>query len=179
MTKGIIHSRREKFVSLMVEVTTGEQMIAVYKQCFPACKKDSSARASCYRMLQDDDIVTAIDKLKREKEAAIKKAKQKEIERLAKDQVISEVQIDAKLSEIVVGKYVRRRKVVVFNPDLKKHETITVEEEPSERAIISAAKGLYDRFGSYADKTVKHEMGDSFIEMLKEISRNKQQKQHV
>lgn len=170
MTKGIVHARREKFIRLMVPVTTAAEMIEVYKECFPTCKKDASARSACYRMLQDVEIVAAIDKLKQEQEGMLRDAKRKEIERMAKEQVASETQLDAVLSAIALGSRTRKKKVVVFNPAAKVHQTVTVEEEPDETDIIGAANLLYKRKGSFAEKKIKHEMGDSFIEVMKRVT---------
>lgn len=178
MTKGIIQARREKFVKLMVPVTTAEEMIAVYKACFPNCKKDASARSACYRMLQDVEIVAAIDKLKQEEEAALKAAKQKEIERQARALVATEVELDAVLSQIATGKRTRKKKVLVFNPVEKKHQAVTVETEPDENAMIAAADKLYKRKGSYAAAKVQHEAGDGFIELLKSVTIRKKE-EHV
>lgn len=179
MTKGIIHARREKFVRLMVDVSTAVDMIRVYKECFPNCKKDASARSACYRMLQDVDIVAAIDKLKQEKEEALKKAKQKEIERLAREAVITETQIDAKLSSIVMGTDIRKKKIAAFNPKTGQFHSGTIDETPDQKTAVAAANLLYKRKGAFAEKKIKHEMGDSFIEALKNISKLKAEKANV
>lgn len=164
----------------MVPVTTAAEMIAVYKECFPNCKKDASARSACYRMLQDVDIVAAIDKLKQEKEEALKKARQKEIERLAREQIATETEIDAVVSNIATGKRIRKKNLIVWNPSTKKHETLTVEVEPDENAIIAAADKLYKRKGSYPVVKVQHDVGDNFIELLKVIGQRKSKKEeHV
>lgn len=157
----------------MVPVTTAAEMIEVYKACYPNCKKDTTARVNCYRLLQDTHIVAAIDKLKREQEDMLRSAKQKEIERLAKEQVASEIQLDGILSDIALGRRTRKKKVVVFNPAEKKHQTVTVEVEPEESAMIAAADKLYKRKGSYAAAKVQHEAGDGFIELLKAVTTKK------
>lgn len=173
MTKGVTHSRREQFIQLMVDVVTSDDMIRVYKACFPNCKKDTSARSACYRMLQDVELVRAIDKLKQEKEEAYKKARQKELERQTRERIVTELQLDAKMSDIVMGHHIRKKKVVVFNPVTKLHQTVTIDVEPDETAIIAAADKLYKRKGSYAEKKIKHEVGDSFIEIMKQVTARK------
>jgi gamma-glutamylcyclotransferase (GGCT)/AIG2-like uncharacterized protein YtfP len=177
MTKGVIHARREKFIRLMVPVTTAEEMIAVYKECFPRCIKDSSARVACYRLLQDTELVAAIDKLKQEEESARKRARQREIETQARQQVVTEIELDAVLSNIATGKLVRKKKIVVYNPVEKKHQQVTVDIEPDENARIAAADKLYKRKGSYASKKIMHEAGDNFIEVLKALSTRKIQQE--
>jgi len=175
MTKGVIHHRRQLFIQAMIEVNTVAEMVRAYKSAYPVCKKDETARISAYRLLQDNTIVQAIDKLKREKEEAIKKAKLKEIERVAREQVASELQLDATLSQIALGIRRRNKKIVVFNPDTKKHQTVTVEVEPDETAVIGAANLLYKRKGSFAEKKIRHELGDSFIEAMKKVHQLKKQ----
>lgn len=179
MTKGIVAARREKFIKLMVNVTQASEMITVYKACFPNCISDKSARSACYRMLQDVDIVIAIDKLKQEKEEQYKKARQKEIEKLAKEQVVTEVQLDAVLSQIALGNYRKTKKVLAFNKSTSQFHSADVMEQPDETAMIAAANLLYKRKGSFAEKKIKHEAGDSFIEAMKAISERKNKKLNV
>lgn len=179
MTKGVTGSRREKFIRLMVNVTEASEMIAVYKACYPRCIKDTSARVACYRMLQDSEIVAAIDKLKQEKEEQYKKARQKEIEKLAKEQVVTEVQLDAVLSQIALGNYRKTKKVLAFNKSTSLFHSADVVEQPDETAMIAAANLLYKRKGSFAEKKIKHEAGDSFIEAMKAISERKNKKVNV
>ena len=177
MTKGVIHHRRQLFIKTMIDVNTVAQMVLAYKSAYPVCKKDETARISAYRLLQDNTIVQAIDKLKQEKEEAIKKVKQKEIEKIAREQVASELQLDATLSQIALGRHRRKKKVVVFNPATKTHQTVTVEVEPDETAIIGASNLLYKRKGSFAEKKIRHELGDSFIEAMKKVHQLKKQQQ--
>lgn len=175
MTKGVVHERREKFIRLMVDVTTAKEMIAVYMACFPNCKKETSARSACYRMLHDDYIVKGIDALKKEKEEMIKRAQQKEIERQAREKVITEIQIDAKLSDIVMGHHKRKKKVAVYDAKAAAFRTGTIEEEPDHKAIISAATVLYRRKGSLTPEKIQHEAGDSFIEAMQALSAKRNQ----
>lgn len=180
MTKGSTNARLEKFIRLMVPVTEVADMIAVYKDCFPNCKKDSSARVGAYALLQKPDVVAAIDALKRENEEMLKKAKQKEIERLAKEQVVSELQLDAVLSQIAMGTYKRKKVVTAFNKTSGTFHRADVEETPDETAMIAAANTLYKRKGSFAPTQIQHEAGDGFIEMLKALSlKRKEEETHV
>jgi len=150
MKNGVVARRREKFIKLMVNAVGPDDMIKIYKSIWPTCKKDSTARVQAYKLLQNPDISNAIEGLRREKEEIIKAAQKKEIERIAIEQIISENVIDAKLSSIVTGAFVRKRKVAAFNATTKQWHVGTVEEEPDESAIVAAARQLYKRKGSYA-----------------------------
>lgn len=147
--------------------------IAAYKDAYPTCKKDETARTASYRLLQDRTIWEAIDKGLAEKEEIVKKARQRQIEKMAAEQVISEVQIDAKLSSIVIGQHKTKRKVAAFDKDSLSWYTETIEEEADEKTIVKAADLLYKRKGSYADTKIKHEPSDAFIAALQVISSRK------
>ena len=175
MIKGAIQARRDKFVKEMIAYGSESvaTMIRAYKASFAQCKSDETARTSGYRLIQDPHIKDAITKGLQLKEEALQKAKKKEIERQAREQVVSETQIDAKLSAIVLGTHKRKKIVVKYDPSDKKFMKTTLEEDPDETAMVAAANLLYKRKGSYAEKKIKHEMGDSFIEALKLISQRK------
>lgn len=175
MTKGVVDSRRKKLIRLMVEVDDVPGMIAAYKAVFTTCKKDTSARVNCYRLLQEPDFVAAIDKLKQEREDALKKARQKEIERIAKEQVVSEIQLDAVVSQIAMGTFKRKKIVTAFNKTAGTFHKAEIEEAPDETAMIAAANILYKRKGSFAPTQIQHEAGDGFIEMLKALSGKKKE----
>ncbi len=176
MLKGSIQAMRDRFVKEMIDYGSQSvaDMIRAYKTAYPRCTKDETARVGSYKLLQVDTIVAAIDKGLREKEEAIRSAKAKEIERIAREQVVSETQIDARLSAIVMGTHRKKRNVVAFNKETKKFHKIVLEEEPDESAMVAAANLLFKRKGSFAVTGVKHELGDGFIEALKQISQRNQ-----
>lgn len=174
MTKGSTDAKRQKFIREMVTVETVAGMIVAYKKAYVTCKKDETARVNAYKLLQIPAIVQAIDKLKVAREELLNEARKKEIEKIAREQVISETQIDAKLSSIIAGTFKRKKKLAAFDRDTGKWHIGTVEEEPDDTAVVSAANLLYKRKGSFAEKKIKHEMGDSFIEMLKVVTAKKQ-----
>lgn len=184
MINGSIKARRDLFIKHMI--AGGHEsvaaMIEAYKKSFPTCKKDSTARVGAYALLQHPDIVDAIDRGIKEREEMLKKAKQKEIERIAREQVISETQIDAFLSALVTGTHKKKRAVVVYDRVDKAFKKHVLDEEADENARVAAANLLYKRKGSFAPTQVQHEAGDSFIDMMKALSeknRTKQEGGHV
>lgn len=179
MIKGSIQAKRDHFIRNMIDYGHKDVpgMTRAYKEAYPACKKDETARVGGYRLLQDKDIVEAIDRGLKEKEEALKRARQKEIERIAREQVVSEVQIDAVLSSIVAGTRKKKKSVVVYDRVDKNFKKYTEDVEPDETAIVAAANLLYKRKGSFAPTQLQHEAGDSFIEMMKALSEKRNQKQ--
>lgn len=164
-----VNRRHKIFVSEMI--LHGDQAKA-YSKAYPNASRATSEKNS-YRLLQNATIKNRIEQGLTEKETAIKKARLEEIEKLAKDQVISEIQIDAKLSAIVMGSLIFKRTVVAFNKTTGQFHKAVIEEEPGPAEIIAAANLLYKRKGSYAERKIRHQVGDSFIEMLKELSKKK------
>lgn len=179
MIKGSIQAKRDHFIRNMIEY--GHQdvpgMIRAYKEAYPACKKDETARTGGYRLIQDKDIVDAIDRGLKEKEEALKRARQKEIERIAREQVVSETEIDAVLSSIVTGSLKKKRSTIVYDRIDKNFKKYTEDVEPDEAARVAAANLLYKRKGSFAPTQLQHEAGDSFIEMMKALSQKRNQNQ--
>lgn len=179
MTRGSVQARWDLFIKHMIEYgsVSVPDMIRAYKVAYPACKKDETARTSAYKLLQHSDIVAAIDRGLKEKEDALKRARQKEIERIAREQVITETQIDAVLSNIVTGTLKKKRSTVVYDRVDKNFKKYTEDVEPDETARVAAANLLYKRKGSFAPTQLQHEAGDSFIEMMKALSAKRNQKQ--
>jgi len=147
----------------MIDVTDLAGQIKVYKKVYPNCKKKDAAIASSYKLLEKPEIKSIIEAGRREKEDTIREAVKNERIKRAQEQIAHEFELDAAMSRIALGVHRRKKKVVVYNPDKKSHETMDVEEEPTETDQISAADKLYKRKGSYAATTVKHEGGDSFL----------------
>lgn len=176
MTKGSVEARRQAFIKAMVPVESVAGMIEAYKKAYPTCKKDSTARVNAYVLLQNPDIVRAIDDLKREREAVIVKAQKEEIERLARAEIVSQAQLEAKLSKIAMGTF--RRKRVIAAVDTKNGKIIKaeVEEAPTETDMISAADKLFKIKGAYAPEKQVHEAGDSFLEAMKALHARKPKK---
>lgn len=170
MTKGSIDARRKKFIQLMVPVDTIAGMIAAYKKSFPTCKKDETARVGSYALLRIPTIVKAIDEKKREREALIKKTQDEEIQRIAREQIATQVQLEATLSNIALGKQLRKRTVSHFDIDANKFVFDEYDDGPSETDQISAADKLLKVKGAYAPLAVKHESSDSFIELMKSVA---------
>jgi phage terminase small subunit len=184
MIHGAIQAKKDMFIKLMIDggYLTVPGMIQSYKAAYPNCKKDETARVGGYRLLQDKNIVEAIDRGVKEKEEALKRARQKEIDRIAREQVVTEIQVDAVLSSIVTGSRKKKRSVVVYDRVDKAFKKHVLDEEPDEAAIVAAANLLYKRKGSFAPTQLQHEAGDSFIEMMKALSeknRSKQEGGHV
>jgi hypothetical protein len=179
MIHGSIQARRNKFIKEMIDYGSQSvaDMIRAYKSSYPQCKKDETARVAGYRLLHDNTIVQAIDKGLREKEEAFKRAQQKEIERQAKEKVVTEIQIDAILSAIVEGKKIKKKSYVTYDKEIKQFKRFIEDVEPDESAIVAAANLLYKRKGSFAAEKVTHEAGDSFIEMMKVLSQKKKNKE--
>lgn len=174
MLQGAVKARRDNFIKEMIAYGSQsvENMIKAYKASYPSCKSDVTARTSGYRLIQDPYVMNAITVGLQEKEEAIKRARQKEIERLAKEQVATEIELDAQLSQIALGRHVRKKKVAAFN---KEGQLLvgTVDEVPSGTEMIAATNLLFKRKGSFAPIGVKHEAGDSFVEALKLISQKR------
>lgn len=178
MLKGSIQARRDRFIKGMIDYGSQSvaDMVRAYKLAYPQCQKDETARVSAYKLLQVSTVWQAIDKGLKEKEEAIRSAKAKEIERIAREQIISETQIDARLSAIVMGTHRKKRNVVAFNKETKQFHKMVLEEEPDESAMVAAANLLFKRKGSFAPVGVKHEAGDSFVEILKKLSEKRTDK---
>jgi hypothetical protein len=173
MTKGTVAHRREIFIKAMITANSIEDQIAAYKKAFPQCKKDQSARANSYKLLQNAIVVKAIEEGRRRREEEIMEVQREERIRLAKLEVAHEVELDAQLSKIALGRITRKVKRPVRNRETGKIEIATFEEEPSETDMIAAADKLYRRKGSYAPTTLKHEGGDTFLEFMKELAKAK------
>jgi phage terminase small subunit len=173
MTKGSIDAKRKIFIQEMVPVTTVAGMIEAYKKAYPTCKKDTTARVGAYALLQNPDIVKAIDELKKEREAIIAKVQKEEIERLARAEIVSQAQLEANLSKIAMGTF--RRKRVIAAIDIKSGKIIKgeVDEAPTETDMISAADKLLKIKGAYAPDKQVHEAGDSFIAILQAVTSKK------
>lgn len=181
MIKGSIQAKRDRFIKEMINGghESVPAMIEAYKRAYITCKKDSTARVGAYALLQNPDIVAAIDRGIKEREEMLKKARQKEIDRIAKEQVITETQIDAVLSSIVTGSLKKKRSTIVYDRIDKNFKKYTEDVEPDEAARVAAANLLYKRKGSFAPTQLQHEAGDSFIEMMKALSAKRNQKQEV
>jgi hypothetical protein len=181
MTKGVVDARRKKFVQLMVDVTDVAGLIKAYKEAYPQCKKDDSARAAGYRLLQDVEIVRAIDQLKKQKEELIQKAQAEEIQRLARERIASQPQLEAILSDIALGRFKRKKVIAAIDPKTKSLVKAEVEESPEESAMIAAADKLFKIKGSYAPKVLKHDGTDKFFEFMQSFAdiSNKDIPQHV
>lgn len=173
MTKGVVAHRRNIFIQAMIRANSIDDQIAAYKKAFPQCKKDQSARANSYKLLQNAIVVKAIEEGRRKVEEELLEAQREERIRLAKLQVAHEVELDAQLSRIALGLLRRKVKRHFRNPETGKVEAVTFDEEPSETDMIAAADKLYRRKGSYAPTTLKHEGGDTFLEFMKELAKAK------
>lgn len=171
MVKGAIYARREKFIKLMVTVEDVAGMIKAYKEAYPACKKDETARVSAYRLLQQSTIVREIDRLKKKREAQLEEARRAEIQRIAREQVATELEVDAAMSLIATGRYRQKRLVVKYDAQKQEFVEKVVDEGPDPSAMVSAADKLYKRKGSYKPLTVQHEGGDTFIEFMKTLAK--------
>lgn len=158
MKHSTVEERKEIFIRGMIDAGSLPEQIAAYKKAYPKCKTDNGARVNCYRLLQDATILDAIKKGKQEKEDTIREAKKQERIRIAREGVAHELELDAILSSIALGDYKRKRKIPVFNKELKVFEIVSIEESPTETDIIAAADKLYKRKGSYP-RTVKIEHG--------------------
>lgn len=178
MTKGATQLKWDKFVRNMIDY--GSQSVAdlirAYRDAYPTCKKDSTARVGGYALLQKPEIVQAIENGLHEKEAMYQKARQRAIEKAAKEQVITELEVDATISQLILGNVKRKRKIAAFDKETKKFHIAEVEEGPDHAALVSAANLFYKRRGSFPPVGVKHEVGDSFIEALKALSQKKKEK---
>lgn len=176
MTKGSIDAKRQIFIKEMVPVTNVAGMIEAYKKAYPTCKKDTTARVGAYALLQNPDIVRAIDDLKKEREAIIKKAQIEAIQQQAREQIVTQTELEAQLSKIAMGRFSRKR--VIAAVDIKNGKIIKaeVEESPTETDMISAADKLLKIKGAYAPDRQVHEAGDSFIEVLKTLGARKTKK---
>lgn len=173
MTKGVVQARIEAFIKAMVPVDSVAGLIAAYKKAYPNVKKDETARVNGYRLLRDATIVKAIDDLKKEREQLIEKVQKEEIERMARKQIVSQVQIEAMLSNVAMGKFKRKRVIAAVDVRNGKIIKAEVEESPTETDMISAADKLLKIKGAYAPDKQVHEAGDSFIEIMKAITSKK------
>lgn len=144
-----VEEKRKVFIDAMIDAENIQQQIAAYKKAYPKCKTDKSARVRCYKMLQTVEILDAIKKGKQEKEETIKAARKQKLIETAREAIAHELELDAILSAIALGKYTRKRKIPVFNRESKVFEIVSIEENPTETDIIAAADKLYKRKGSY------------------------------
>lgn len=165
-------TKRKHKIFIEQLIIHGDQVKA-YQAAYPKVS-EVTARKNSYRLLQNANISAKVREGVEEKEQIIKRAQREEIERLARDQVISETQIDATLSSIITGSFRQFKKVVVWNPEKKVHQTITVEVAPDASDVVAAANLLFKRKGSFAPTRLQHEAGDSFIDMMKALSAKKQ-----
>jgi|GEM_PF-4505703 len=179
MIKGSIVAKRKKFIKEMIPVDTVAGMIEAYKKAYPTCKKDSTARVGAYLLLQNPDILKAIDEGKKELEAKIKKAQDEEIQRMAKEEIMSVLEIRAMLSRIAKGSFKRKKVVAAINTTTGKVFKAEIEEAPTETDMISAADKLLKVSGAYAPEKQIHEAGDSFIDMMKMITSKKRKEDGV
>jgi hypothetical protein len=108
----------------------------------------------------------------------IRKAQHEEIEKQARGQIVSQTQIEAVLSSIAMGTFKRKKMIAAIDVKSKKVITGEIEEVPTETDMISAADKLLKVKGAYAkDNVVKHEVGDTFLELMK--ARAKRKKENV
>jgi mannitol-specific phosphotransferase system IIBC component len=122
--------------------------------------------------------VKAIDDGLKKKEEVIRKAQHEEIEKQARGQIVSQTQIEAVLSSIAMGTFKRKKMIAAIDVKSKKVITGEIEEVPTETDMISAADKLLKVKGAYAkDNVVKHEVGDTFLELMK--ARAKRKKENV
>jgi mannitol-specific phosphotransferase system IIBC component len=96
---------------------------------------------SAYNLLQNPDIVKAIDDDLKKKEEVIRKAQHEEIEKQARGQIVSQTQIEAVLSSIAMGTFKRKKMIAAIDVKSKKVITGEIEEVPTETDMISAAEG--------------------------------------
>jgi hypothetical protein len=178
MIKGSIDARKKLFIREMINGGTESvaRMIIAYKKAYPQCKKDESARSSGYRLIQEVAVQQAITKGMQQREEMMKAAQAKEIQRIAAEQIASQTQIEAKLSQIALGTHKRKR--VIAGIDIKSGKIVKgeIDEQPSERDMVAAADKLLRIKGSYAkDNVVKHEAGDTWIEAMKLLAKKKKE----
>jgi hypothetical protein len=176
MLKGSKEASRQKFIKEMAAGGTESvaAMIIAYKRAYPNCKKDETARTSAYALLRIPHIYREIDRLKTKREEIIEKAQKEELERIAREQIASQSQLEAVLSMIATGKYRRTKVIAAIDPKTQKVISGEVEESPSETDMVSAADKLLKIKGAYVkDNVIKHEAGDAFIELMKQRAKSK------
>jgi hypothetical protein len=142
--------RRQLFINLMIDAGSPEEELQAYRTAYPGKKSNKTVMTNSGRLLKIAEISDAINKGKREREEEMNEIRKQERIRIAKEQVAHETEIDAKLSQIALGTFRRKRKVPAYNRKTKVIEIVVIEEEPSETDIVAAADKLYRRKGSYA-----------------------------
>lgn len=173
MTKGSIDAKRKIFIREMIIAESVAGAISAYKKAYPQCKSNESARVGAYRLLQNVTIVQAIDKGKQEREEQIKRAQHDELQRIAREQIVSQTQLEAVLSQIATGKFTRKRIIAAIDVKSGKLIKADVDESPTETDMISAADKLLRVKGAYAPEKVQHEAGDTWIEAMKALAQQK------
>ncbi len=120
------------------------------------------------------ELFREIDNYKQNLYDLATKTQAEEMEKLVRDRIATQIELEAMLSEIAMGRFLRKR--IVTGIDVKSGKIVKgeIEETPTESEMISAADKLLKIKGAYArDNVVKHEAGDTFIEALKAISQRK------
>ncbi|MFN8291609.1 MAG: terminase small subunit [Chitinophagaceae bacterium] len=151
------------------EMILHNDQLRAYKAAYHGVS-DATAAANSYRLLKNAIVSDAIQKGLDEKEEVVRRVRLEETERLAREQIVTETQLDAQLSMIAIGKAKVTRKVSAFNKEGKLLVS-TIEDSPSFSEMVSAINLLFKRKGSYAPMGMKHEAGDSFVEMLRTLSK--------
>lgn len=151
--------RHALFIQYMIESDgTPEGQIAAYMRAYPKCNHDS-ARSRSHKLSQDVEVSRLIKEGLDIKRQIIEEAKKTELLNQAKNDIISQTEVDAVLSKIISGKYMQQIKKVVFNPHRSVYEIVTVEQPPS-ASDITAAINLYNRRNG-ANAPTKFKQDDS------------------
>ena len=176
MIKGSTHAKHKIFIREMIAGGSESlsAMAKAYKKAYPKCKKDSTARVNGCRLLRDITIYQAIDKGLKEREEIIAKAQREELDKMARKQIASQNQLEAVLSQIALGNYQGKKLLSQFNPKTGKFATAEVAAPIEQSDQIAAADKLLKIKGAYAkDNVVQHEAGDSWIEAMKTMHKNR------
>lgn len=129
-------AKHDIFIRKLIETgTTAENIIAAYHTAYPNCKSDKVAKSNGYKLLRIATIKKAIEQGLKEKARIIEEARKKELQALAKSEILSQFEVDTVLTEIITGEWFKKNKVRVNAGD-----------------VIAAIDKYNKRFGSYAAK---------------------------
>ncbi|MBC7948674.1 MAG: terminase small subunit [Chitinophagaceae bacterium] len=169
---------RKHTVFIKEMVVHGDQVKA-YQKAY-GCKV-GTARVQSYVLLKNPTIADKIKQKRKEIEDAEFEAIKKERVDKAIKATIEVWEADAVLSEIITGKRLSERKVVVFNKVKAEYETVLVKETADHTAVVSAVREFYKRKGAYAPKDIKIGLDNPLLEFMKMVqsTSNKKIKHHV
>ncbi|WP_430897656.1 MULTISPECIES: terminase small subunit [unclassified Paraflavitalea] len=151
------------------EYLASDDHIGAYQKAYPGSDRKLAATRG-KRLLNVAAIQKVISESRNRKKTLVNEVRDKEIIEAAKGSVISELEVDKVLSQIITGKHQVERVFIIRNQPIK------IKVGPEHNDILSAIDKYYKRYGSYAPNKVS--IADPFKDMsddeLKALLKQKQ-----